>query len=102
MLQDIRSCTKLFGGVTIVFGSNFQQTLPVICKGSREEIVNATLLRSPLWKHIHTRHLRQNMRLLQSVDSCAFSDWLHHIGHGRSSDGSQPSASISIPPHVMG
>ena len=38
-LQDIRGNEQLFGGIPVVFGGDFQQILPVIPKGSREEIV---------------------------------------------------------------
>jgi ATP-dependent DNA helicase PIF1 len=32
--QDIRHSDKPFGGLTIVFGGDFKQILPVIVKGS--------------------------------------------------------------------
>ena len=36
-----------FGGITVAFGGDFQQTLlPIVPKGSKEEIVGATLQRS--------------------------------------------------------
>ena len=37
--------------------------LPVIPKGIREQIVNASLRHSILWKHIHILTLDLNMRL---------------------------------------
>ena len=33
-LQDVRNCQRPFGGLTIVFGGDFQQILPVIPDGS--------------------------------------------------------------------
>ncbi|KAL5704888.1 hypothetical protein ACHQM5_023252 [Ranunculus cassubicifolius] len=36
-LQDIRNNPAPFGGITIVMGGDFRQTLPVITKGVREE-----------------------------------------------------------------
>ena len=41
------------------------------------------------------------MRVHQSADSRAFSEWLLYIGHGRSSDGTHRSPSVSIPPHML-
>jgi len=41
--RDIRNNDKLFGGITVVFGGDFQQTLPVVKKGSRDEIIEACL-----------------------------------------------------------
>ena len=45
-LWDICNCSHPFGGKTIVFGGDFQQTLPVIPKGSQEDIVATSLLKS--------------------------------------------------------
>ncbi|XP_047942713.1 uncharacterized protein LOC125189482 [Salvia hispanica] len=45
-LRDLRRCTNQrnsylpFGGITVVFGSDFRQILPVIPKGSRQDVVN--------------------------------------------------------------
>ena len=36
MLQDVRNDEHPFGGLTVVFGGDFQQTLPIIPRGSRE------------------------------------------------------------------
>ena len=41
--QDIQNSDTLFGGLSVVFGGNFQQILPVIEKGSRAEIVGACI-----------------------------------------------------------
>jgi hypothetical protein len=41
--RDICDSDMPFGGLTVVFGGDFQQILPVIVKGSRPEIVNASI-----------------------------------------------------------
>jgi hypothetical protein len=46
--KDMRNCDKPFGGLTIVFGGDFQQILPVIIQGSRAQIIGACLQRSIL------------------------------------------------------
>ena len=69
MLQDVRLSPKPFGRITVVFGGDFQQTLPVVAKGSQEEIINATLQRSLLWKDIQVHHLQTNMCVCESADS---------------------------------
>jgi len=72
-----------FGGITVVFGGDFQQILPVVYKGSREDVVSASLLRSVLWTDIEVLKLTQNMRVASDPDAQPFSSWLLDIGHGR-------------------
>lgn len=65
-LRDICNCEKPFGGITVVLGGDFRQILPVITKGVREQIVNASLRHSVLWKEINVLTLNVNMRLDQA------------------------------------
>lgn len=66
-LRDILHSTipnceeKPFGGKVVVFGGDFRQILPVVPKGSREDIVNASLNSSYLWDHIQLLKLTVNM-----------------------------------------
>ena len=62
-LRDICDSTMPFGGITVVLGGDFRQILPVVPKGVREQIVNASLRRSVLWKDMHVLTLDLNMRL---------------------------------------
>ena len=41
-LKDILNLAKPFGGKTVVFGGDFRQILPMVPKGSREQIVQAS------------------------------------------------------------
>jgi hypothetical protein len=72
-----------FGGITVVFGGDFQQILPVVYKGTREDVVSASLLRSVLWTDIKILKLTQNTRGASDPNVQAFSSWLLDIGHGR-------------------
>ena len=96
-LQDIMGKQQPFGGITILFGGDFRQTLPVIPKGSRESIVGATFCRSGLWKHIQVLKLEKNERLDQTPESELFASWLLEVGsgHGLSADNS-----ITLPSHM--
>ncbi|CAN1799650.1 ATP-dependent DNA helicase PIF1 [Linum perenne] len=96
-----------FGGITVVFGGDFRQTLPVIPKATRTEIVNSSIKRSDLWDHMRVIKLCQNMRLHregcssdEATEIEAFSKWIVDIGNGESStiygDSQQ-----SIPPDIM-
>jgi hypothetical protein len=85
-LRDLRDCDTAFGGITILIGGDFQQTLPVVPRGSREQILGATIIRSHLWNDFQIIHLHENMRLRNDPDAEEFGKWLLEIGHGRTSD----------------
>ncbi|CAN1125403.1 ATP-dependent DNA helicase PIF1 [Linum perenne] len=81
-----------FGGSTVVFGGDFRQTLPVIPKATRTEIVNSSIKRSYLWAGMKVIKLCQNMRLhREGCTSCeadeiqSFSKWIVDTGDGVSS-----------------
>lgn len=84
--RDICNDDRPFGGRTVIFGGDFQQILPVVVRGSREDIVGACLQRSTLWEHIEILRLTQNMRLRNDPSSADFAQWLLDVGHGRNSD----------------
>jgi hypothetical protein len=83
-LCDIRQLENSpFGGLTVVFGGDFQQILPVVPKGGQEDIVGACIQHSPLWANIHLLYLKQNMRLNHGAEEIQFSKWLLDVGHGQ-------------------
>lgn len=83
-LKDIRNNNRPFGGVTVVFGGDFQQILPVVPKGGREQTVGQSIQRSRLWAHIQVLHLKKNMRLDDATEEeRQFAQWLLDVGHGR-------------------
>ena len=100
LLQDIHSSSKPFGGITTVFGGDFQQTLPVVPHGTRADIVHATIQPSPLWNNINILHLWQNMHVADHLDKTAFTQWLLDVGHGWSIDSIQPASSVLLPPEM--
>ncbi|KAG0580812.1 hypothetical protein KC19_4G201500 [Ceratodon purpureus] len=86
-LRDIRDSNSPFGGVTVVFGGDFQQILPVIPRGSRPQIVGACLRRSIIWQHVRILNLSINMRLQNaSPANKEFAQWLLQIGDGSNFD----------------
>jgi len=86
-LRDIRNePDKLYGGITVIHGGDFQQILPVVPKGRKEDIIEASLLRSYLWSHMTILHLHKNMRLETSRDDNNFAKWLLEVGHGTNMD----------------
>uniref|UniRef100_A0A803PIA8 ATP-dependent DNA helicase n=1 Tax=Cannabis sativa TaxID=3483 RepID=A0A803PIA8_CANSA len=83
------STTKPFGGLTIIYGGDFRQILPVVPKGTRADIVDASLNSSYLWPFFKIYELNQNIRLYNgSVDEyevakiASFDKWLLQIGDG--------------------
>ncbi|CAN1274853.1 ATP-dependent DNA helicase PIF1 [Linum perenne] len=92
-LRDVLNNDDLpFGGLTMVFGGDFRQILPVIPKATRTETVNSSIKRSYLWPHFTVIQLHQNMRLkhdgcnqeeLREIEN--FSKWLLDIGDGKNS-----------------
>ncbi|XP_074327996.1 uncharacterized protein LOC141665908 [Apium graveolens] len=85
---DKRRGKKPFGGITIVFGGDFRQILPVIPKASRAEVVCATLNKSKIWDSCEVFLLKQNMRLnagnteLENKIIIKFSKWQLAVGDG--------------------
>jgi ATP-dependent DNA helicase PIF1 len=78
-----------FGGKVIVLGGDPRQILPVVEGGTRPQIIDATIVNSPLWSSIQILKLTWNMRLSSNtldvdarLESTAFSKWLLAIGEG--------------------
>jgi hypothetical protein len=96
LFQDVNKSKEPFGGVTVVFGGDFQQILPVIMKGSRAEIVAACLCRSPLWNIITVLKLTENKRLGNDIREREFAQWQLEVGHGQHTDAE---GNIRLPDH---
>ena len=95
--QDIRHSDKPFGGLTVVFGGDFKQILPVIVKGSRAQIVGACIQRSRLWRSVKVLKLTENMRLNTHMDAERnFAKWQLEIGHGQHTD---EAGNTTLPDH---
>ena len=67
-LQEIRDCKRPFGGITVVFSGDFRQCLPIVHKGGKADILNASLKHSYLWLKANVFKLTINMRLKQGTD----------------------------------
>src|SRR5258707_5081138 len=79
--RDLCNSDKPFGGLSVVFGGNFQQILPVILKGSRAQVVGTYMRRSRLWRDITVLHLYQNMWLNTHLEEEAnFASWQLEVG----------------------
>nr|GEY15532.1 hypothetical protein [Tanacetum cinerariifolium] len=76
------TCEMPFGNMTMVFGGDFRQVLPVIPKGSRQDIVNTSLKQSYLWDHCKVLKLTANIRITIGAslkDVCEIRDFAELI-----------------------
>ncbi|SGY79728.1 BQ5605_C008g05210 [Microbotryum silenes-dioicae] len=89
MLQDVRSSTARFGGVTVVLAGDPKQCLPFIPKSWPAQIVDACIMNADFWGKVEALHLSSNMRLLAAADRMTeterpkaqgFADWLLGVG----------------------
>jgi len=81
-----------FGGITILFGGDFRQTLPIVLHGSREQIFPATLTHSNLWPRVNIHYLHQNMCLGQDPES---DEWAQQLLQISVTDGD-----VILPEHI--
>ena len=79
-LQDLHGNNKPFGGKIILLGGDFRQILPVIPKGSKGQILNASIKYSPLWSRFITLRLTRNMRV--RPEEIQYCQWLIQLGNG--------------------
>ena len=63
------------GNKIIVMGGDFQQVIPVVRRGTRGQVFDACLKRSPLWEMVIVRRFLINMRVMAEVDSQRLRDF---------------------------
>jgi hypothetical protein len=98
-LRDIMSSInndlayKQFGCITVVLGGDFRQTLPIIPKGKKAQVLDALITRSYLWRNCRVLTLTENMRLKcpqlsqsERNELDKFAQWLLSIGDGTTPD----------------
>ena len=70
---------RAFGGKVILILGDFHQTCPVIRRGSRAQIVDASIKSSPLWSHFLISTLDTPIR---NAEDPVFSEFVDKIGEG--------------------
>ena len=68
--------------ITIVLCGDFRQILPVVIRGTHEQIVDACIKSSELWKSIDIMHLTINM-WIQDNEQKQFISYLLQVGEGK-------------------
>ncbi|XP_076913570.1 uncharacterized protein LOC143572235 [Bidens hawaiensis] len=106
-LKDVLSSNLLFGGKVVVFGGDFRQILPVVQKGTRQDIVNASLCSSYIWSECNVLKLTKNLRLTMGTPSSdveetrLFAKWILDIGEGTIGGPNDGVATIDIPDNIL-
>ena len=96
LLCEIMQVDKSFGGKTMVIGGDFRQTLPIVRKGTRAQIVNACIKSCSLWRCFKQLKLTTNMRA--QADS-EFAAWIIQVGDGTAP--TLPNGQIEIPQDMI-
>jgi hypothetical protein len=52
-----------FGSLVVVFSDDFRQILPIVPRGTRGDVVAASLNHSSIRQHVHVLKLHTNMRM---------------------------------------
>ena len=87
-LRDITGVDALFGGKVVVMLGDFRQVLPVVKRGTEDQIISAALKSSTvIWPYVERRALHKNMRVATAaaddVDELgAFAELLLEVGDG--------------------
>ncbi|GBM01797.1 hypothetical protein AVEN_205462-1 [Araneus ventricosus] len=57
LLRDLMNNDKPFGGKIIIIGGDIRQTLPVVPRGTRADVIESCIKSSPLWsKFTHNKY----------------------------------------------
>ncbi|XP_031116659.1 uncharacterized protein LOC116020319 [Ipomoea triloba] len=98
-----KSSEMTFGGKTVVLGGDFRQILPVIPKGTRQDIVQASINSSYLWNNCEVLRLTKNLRLRgitigEEVEKLeTFANWIADLGDGKLGQNNDGECNIVIP-----
>ncbi|XP_019178828.1 PREDICTED: ATP-dependent DNA helicase PIF7-like [Ipomoea nil] len=102
-VQNPRSFEMTFGGKTVVLGGDFRQILPVIPKGTKQDIVGVSINSSYLWRNCKVFRLTKNLQLraLQSDSGVQeieeYAKWIANIGDRTIGDSLDGESEINIP-----
>lgn len=84
LLRDLMQNDRPFGGKLIIVGGDFRQTLPIVEHGGRNEVVEACVNRSALWRLFTKHRLTTNMRAQNAGDT--WPEFLLKVGSGEAND----------------
>ncbi|GBO22318.1 hypothetical protein AVEN_120640-1 [Araneus ventricosus] len=79
LLRDLMNTDKPFGGKVIIIGDDFRQTLPVVPRGTRADVIESCIKSSPLWSKCTHLSLTTNIRFAGQREQ---NMWLLNIRSG--------------------
>lgn len=102
--EEPANAIRPFGGKVVVLGGDFRQILPVVQKGSKTTIIDASITNSILWPHI-TLLSRNDLMQIDKDELDRFAKWVLDIGNGTipatvKNDESEPSW-VQIPDDLL-
>ncbi|XP_057733007.1 uncharacterized protein LOC130948306 [Arachis stenosperma] len=111
-LRDILKCSNSynahlpFRGKVVVLGGDFRQILPVIHRGSRQDIIQSSINSSYLWHNCKVLKLTKIMRLSLDENNniqehINFAEWLLKIGDGLAGDTTDGESIVHIPSDIL-
>ncbi|KAK7285295.1 hypothetical protein RJT34_20061 [Clitoria ternatea] len=106
-IKSVENVDKPFGGKVVILGGDFRQILPVICGGNKQDIIDATINASHLWKDCKVLRLIKNMRLstTNNVEEAneikEYAYWILSIGNGHPEHNEFDESFIEIPPNLL-
>ncbi|XP_074317825.1 uncharacterized protein LOC141653852 [Silene latifolia] len=80
LLKDLCDPNQLFGDKVVVFEGDSQQTLPILPRKSQREVVETSLVSSPLWPQLIKFRLTENIRAQSDSE---FARFLLSLGNGQ-------------------
>ncbi|XP_015942771.1 uncharacterized protein LOC107468041 [Arachis duranensis] len=111
-LRDILRCSDSynahlpFGGKVVVLGGDFRQILPVIPRGSRQDIIQFSINSLYLWHNCKVLKLTKNIKLSLDENNNVqelrnFAEWLLKIGDGLAGDTTDGESIVHIPSDIL-
>jgi len=96
-----------FGGMTVVLGGDFRQIFPVVRKGSRQDIVDASINSSKILTYCNVLRLTVNMRLgassvpAEQEEIANFGKWILSIGDSNDAADENGEMKVEIPEDLL-